>query len=73
MSKIKEDVMSTMIDRPAPRRRVEARGATYSLEEFCKLHHLKPTIAKHIMTNDLKLSVITDSVLLSEYSKHVHA
>ena len=61
--------MSTMIDRPAPRRRVEARGATYSLMDFCRLHHLDPHKAKIIMTDILKLTVVTAEVMLAEYAK----
>ena len=61
--------MSIVIGGLPPRRRVEARGATYSLEEFCKLHHLKPTIAKHIMTKVLKLSAVTAEIMLAEYAK----
>lgn len=61
--------MSTMIDRPAPARRVEARGATYSLMDFCRLHHLNPHKAKIIMTDILQLTVVTAEIMLAEYSK----
>lgn len=62
--------MNVRIDVPAPRRRVEARGATYSLEEWCKINHVAVTLAKTVMTNVLHLPVVESETLKREIQKY---
>lgn len=62
--------MNVKIDHEAPRRRVESRGATYSLGDWCRLNNIKPTIAKIVMTNILRLDVIESETLKREIKKY---
>lgn len=56
--------MNVRLDQPMPRYRVEARGASYSLEEFCEKFEVNLLRAKLLLTEELRLTVITAETLL---------